>query len=141
MPIHLSHRGRGTIENPPNRFEATSVVSDDGAWEEIARTDPDFAPRRTPTTYLRDESRTLISRVNLVQPNPADIRIWASKDNNRVFAADSLGARIDWVAIIPVARLDESAAIYRDKPCPTREREQTRESGRPRQDSNLRPRD
>ncbi|NLT72405.1 MAG: PA0069 family radical SAM protein [Verrucomicrobiaceae bacterium] len=62
MPIHLSHRGRGTIENPPNRFEATSIVSDDGAWEEIARTDPDFAPRRTPTTYLRDESRTLISR-------------------------------------------------------------------------------
>ncbi len=59
-------------------------------------------------------SRTLISRVNLVQPNPADIRIWTSKDNNRVFAADSLGARIDWVAIIPVARLDESAAIYRD---------------------------
>ncbi len=59
-------------------------------------------------------SRTLISRVNLVQPNPADIRIWSSKDNNRVFAADSLGGRIDWVAIIPVARLDESAAIYRD---------------------------
>lgn len=62
MPIHLSHRGRGTIENPPNRFEATSIVQDDGAWEEIALTDPDFAPRRTPTTWLRDESRSLISR-------------------------------------------------------------------------------
>lgn len=62
MSIPLSHRGRGTIENPPNRFEATSIVPDAGAWEEIARTDPDFAPRRIPTTYLRDESRSLISR-------------------------------------------------------------------------------
>lgn len=61
MPIHLSHRGRGTLENPPNRFESTFIVQDDGAWEEIALTDPDFAPRRTPTTYLRDESRTIIS--------------------------------------------------------------------------------
>jgi class 3 adenylate cyclase len=60
-------------------------------------------------------SRTLISRVNLVKPNPADIRIWASKNNNQVFSADSLGEKIDWVAIIPVARLDESAAIYRDQ--------------------------
>lgn len=59
-------------------------------------------------------SRTLINRINLNKPNPADIRIWASKDNNRVFSAESLGDKIDWVMIIPVARLDESAAIYRD---------------------------
>lgn len=61
MALHLSHRGRGTVENPPNRFESTSVVQDDGAWEEIALTDPDFAPRRTPTTYLKDESCSIIS--------------------------------------------------------------------------------
>ena len=61
MPIHLSHRGRGTVENPPNRFEATAIVQDDGAWEEIARVDPDFAPLRTKTSYLQDESRSIIS--------------------------------------------------------------------------------
>lgn len=60
-------------------------------------------------------SRTLINRINLNKPNPADIRIWASKDNNRVFSAESLGDKIDWVMIIPVSRLDESAAIYRDE--------------------------
>ncbi len=80
---------------------------DDGAEFEILNPDPfaraDFRP-----------SRTLINRVNLANPNPADIRIWASKDNNRVFSAESLGEKIDWVMIIPVARLDESAAIYRD---------------------------
>ncbi|HRQ88654.1 MAG TPA: hypothetical protein PLA50_07640, partial [Bacteroidia bacterium] len=81
--------------------------SDEGVDFEILNPDPfaraDFRP-----------SRTLVNRINLAKPNPADIRIWASKDNNRVFSADSLGDRIDWVAIIPVARLDESAAIYRD---------------------------
>lgn len=61
MPIHLSHRGRGTVENPPNRFESTSIVPDDGAWEEISRTDPDFAPLRIRTTYLQDDSRSIIS--------------------------------------------------------------------------------
>ena len=62
MPTqHLSHRGRGTVENPPNRFERLSVESDAGAWEEIARTDPDFEPRRVPTQFLRDDSRSIIS--------------------------------------------------------------------------------
>ncbi len=59
-------------------------------------------------------SRTLVNRVDLTDPQPADIRIWASKDDSRIFSAESLGERIDWVMIIPVARLDESAAIYRD---------------------------
>ena len=80
---------------------------EDGVDYEILNPDPfaraDFRP-----------SRTLLNRINLSQPNPADIRIWASKDNNRVFSAASLGEKIDWVMIIPVARLDESAAIYRD---------------------------
>lgn len=81
--------------------------TDDGVEFEILNPDPfaraDFRP-----------SRTLLNRIQLVKPNPADIRIWASKDNNRVFSAESLGDKIDWVMIIPVARLDESAAIYRD---------------------------
>lgn len=64
MPIHLSHRGRGTVENPPNRFERLSVESDDGAWEEIAATDPDFEPRRVRTEFLRDDSQSILSSNN-----------------------------------------------------------------------------
>ncbi len=85
----------------------TVEKSEEGVEFQILNPDPfaraDFRP-----------SRTLINRINLNKPNPADIRIWASKDNNRVFSAESLGNKIDWVMIIPVARLDESAAIYRD---------------------------
>lgn len=81
--------------------------TEEGVEYDILNPDPfaraDFRP-----------SRTLLNRINLSQPNPADIRIWASKDNNRVFSAASLGEKIDWIMIIPVARLDESAAIYRD---------------------------
>lgn len=61
MPIHLSHRGRGSIQSPPNRFERLSVESDDGAWEEIAKVDPDFEPRRIRTEFLRDETRSIIT--------------------------------------------------------------------------------
>lgn len=61
MNHHLSHRGRGTVENPPNRFERLSIESDDGAWEEIAATDPDFEPRRVRTEFLRDDSQSILS--------------------------------------------------------------------------------
>lgn len=61
MPIHLSHRGRGTVESPPNRFERLSIESDDGAWEEIAKVDPDFEPRRLRTEFLRDDTKSLIT--------------------------------------------------------------------------------
>ena len=61
MLSHLSHRGRGTILSPPNRFERLSVESDDGAWEEIAKVDPDFEPRRVRTEFLRDDTRSLIT--------------------------------------------------------------------------------
>jgi len=61
MSIHLSHRGRGTVENPPNRFERLAVESDDGAWEEIAKVDPDFEPRRVPTRFLRDDSKSILT--------------------------------------------------------------------------------
>lgn len=61
MPIHLSHRGRGTTQSPANRFEKQSVVNDDGAWEEIARVDPDFAPAKLPTTTLEDHSQSIIT--------------------------------------------------------------------------------
>lgn len=111
--VDLFTRAAVFLENAlPGQKGVTAVFiavekTEEGVEFEVLNPDPlaraDFRP-----------SRTLVSRVNLANPNPADIRIWASKDNNRVFAADSLGGRIDWVAIIPVARLDESAAIYRD---------------------------
>lgn len=64
MPIHISHRGRGTVENPGNRFEKLSIEPDAGAWEEIAKVDPDFEPQRPKTEYLRDDSQSIISQNN-----------------------------------------------------------------------------
>lgn len=61
MSQHISHRGRGTVENPQNRFEKLSIEPDPGEWEEIARIDPDFAPQRPRTEYLRDDSQSIIS--------------------------------------------------------------------------------
>lgn len=61
MPFHVSHRGRGTTERPPNRFERLSIEDDEGAWEEIARADPEFEPRVVRTQYLRDETRSIIT--------------------------------------------------------------------------------
>lgn len=61
MSPHLSTRGRGTACNPPNRFERLSVEVDEGAWEEIAKSDPDFEPRRVRTQFLRDDTRSILS--------------------------------------------------------------------------------
>ncbi len=61
MPLPVSHRGRGTVENPPNRFEKLSIETDAGEWEEIARVDPDFEPKRPKTESLRDDSQSIIS--------------------------------------------------------------------------------
>ncbi|MEC8826064.1 MAG: adenylate/guanylate cyclase domain-containing protein [Verrucomicrobiota bacterium] len=60
-------------------------------------------------------SRTLLKRLNIENPEPADIHIWSSKEHSKVFSAESLGDKIDWVCILPVASLDESAEIYRDE--------------------------
>lgn len=64
MPFHLSNRGRGTTESPPNRFESLSIEDDEGAWEEIAQADPEFEPRKIRTQYLRDETRSIITSNN-----------------------------------------------------------------------------
>lgn len=60
-------------------------------------------------------SRTLLSKIDLLNPKPSDIHIWSLKEHKRVFEAESLGEQIDWVITIPVARLDEDAQIYRDE--------------------------
>tara|TARA_R110000850_G_scaffold20717_31_gene61550 strand:+ start:489 stop:2405 length:1917 start_codon:yes stop_codon:yes gene_type:complete len=59
-------------------------------------------------------SRTLLNRIDLEHPNPADVHIWSSNDLQRTFSTESLSGQIDWVCIIPVASLSESAEIYRD---------------------------
>jgi len=83
-------------------------MTEEGVGFEVLNPDPlaraDFRP-----------SRTLLGRVDLDTPGPSDIHIWSSRENRRMFRADSLGEQIDWVSIIPVARFDESAAIYRDQ--------------------------
>jgi DNA repair photolyase len=50
-------RGRGTPENPRNRFEQTVVIPD---WEQLP-TDEIMEPRRVDTRFIPDESRSIIS--------------------------------------------------------------------------------
>jgi class 3 adenylate cyclase len=82
--------------------------TEDGVGFEILNPDPN-----TPADF--QPSRTLLRKINLKRPRPSDVHIYASKEHQRVFSADSLGEQIDWVAIIPVAQLDDSAKIYRDQ--------------------------
>ncbi|MCW1887856.1 PA0069 family radical SAM protein [Luteolibacter flavescens] len=49
------HRGRGAQENPANRFEALSFETDDDAWI-------DDDPRPLRTTFLRDDSQSILNR-------------------------------------------------------------------------------
>lgn len=60
-------------------------------------------------------SRTLLSQLNLEDPDPSDIHIWTSEQDENAFRTQSsLGRQIDWVAAIPVASMEEGAQIYRD---------------------------
>ncbi|MEM7601445.1 MAG: adenylate/guanylate cyclase domain-containing protein, partial [Verrucomicrobiota bacterium] len=59
-------------------------------------------------------SRTLLHRVELENLDHTKVYVWSLKEHQRVFRAESLGGQVDWVIIIPVARLDESADIHRD---------------------------
>lgn len=59
-------------------------------------------------------SRTLLHRIDLAKAKAADIHLWTSKQNHRDFAAESLHESVDWVATVPVARMEDSATIYKD---------------------------
>jgi class 3 adenylate cyclase len=60
-------------------------------------------------------SRTLLGQLNLEAPDPMDIHIWTSDQDEAAFRTQSsLGRQIDWVAAIPVASMEEGALIYRD---------------------------
>lgn len=59
-------------------------------------------------------SRTLLHRVDLDSEDNSKVYVWSLKEHQRVFHAESLGGQVDWVIIIPVARLDESAEIHKD---------------------------
>jgi len=60
-------------------------------------------------------SKTLLGQLDLKNPSAADIHIWASQEDQNVFVAESLSDDVDWVAVIPVSLLDDSADIYREK--------------------------
>lgn len=81
--------------------------TEEGVGYEVLNQDPlaraDFRP-----------SRTLLRQIDISSPTATDLHIWQSKDNSQVFTADSLGDEVDWVIILPVAGLNESAKIYRD---------------------------
>ncbi|MGY8640718.1 MAG: PA0069 family radical SAM protein [Verrucomicrobiales bacterium] len=62
MPNFINDRGRGTVEAPPNRFEKLTFESDDAAWEEISKIDPDFENERPRTEVFRDDSQSIISK-------------------------------------------------------------------------------
>ncbi len=49
------HHGRGAGENPVNRFEALGFEADEDAWL-------DDDPRPLRTTFLRDDSQSILSR-------------------------------------------------------------------------------
>ncbi|MCB1079227.1 MAG: PA0069 family radical SAM protein, partial [Verrucomicrobiae bacterium] len=61
MSAFTDDRGRGTVQNPANRFESLRIEIDDGAIEEIALSDPEFEKTRPRTVYYRDDSQTIIS--------------------------------------------------------------------------------
>ncbi|MAS95294.1 MAG: radical SAM protein [Verrucomicrobiales bacterium] len=62
MSKPTSHKGRGTISAPGNRFESLHIEQDPGAWEEIAATDPDFELDRPKTIVSHDDSQSIITQ-------------------------------------------------------------------------------
>ncbi len=59
-PFHPP-KGRGTPENPGNRFEQLSVEPDADAFQDLMAGDPDFAVKRPKTIFYRDDSQSIIS--------------------------------------------------------------------------------
>ena len=55
-------KGRGTPENPANRFDQLEIEPDVEALEELRASDPDFEVPKPQTVYYRDDSQTIISR-------------------------------------------------------------------------------
>jgi len=112
--MELLTRASVFLENALPGQKGVSVVflalerAEEGLRYEILNPDPharaDFRP-----------SRTLLERVKLDTPNPADVHVWSLKEHERVFRAESLARQVDWVIVIPLARLDENAAIHRDE--------------------------
>ncbi len=88
-------------------YVAVSKNGDEVEYEVLNR-DPtaraDFRP-----------SRTLLAQMSISSPIKEDVRVWNSKEDQRVFRVGSLGAEIDWVAIIPVAAMDDKAEVHRDE--------------------------
>lgn len=80
---------------------------ENGVRFEILNPDPntrtDFQP-----------SRTLLSQLNLDNPDPEDIRVWTSEIDQPFVTAQSLGRKIDWIVALPIASAEEDARVHRD---------------------------
>ena len=61
MSHFIQDRGRGADYHPANRFEKLAVEIDDGALEEIAAGDPDYAGIPARTEFLRDDTQSIIT--------------------------------------------------------------------------------
>ena len=61
-PISVSLPGRGTADNPPNRFEPL-LLETDGEWLESERLNGEL-PRKVATQFFSDHSRSVLSRNN-----------------------------------------------------------------------------
>ncbi len=61
MSAFVNAKGRGTTDNPGNRFERLHVEIDDGSLEEIARVDEDFEEEVPKTEFFRDDAQSIIT--------------------------------------------------------------------------------
>ncbi len=61
-PISVPLPGRGTTDNPPNRFEPL-LLETDGEWLESERLNGEL-PRKVATQFFADHSRVVLSRNN-----------------------------------------------------------------------------
>ncbi|MFT5465829.1 MAG: adenylate cyclase [Verrucomicrobiales bacterium] len=61
-------------------------------------------------------SGTLLKQIELAKPKPSDSYLWSSADSEAAeLSAESPLRRVNWVAILPLASMDESSRMFRDK--------------------------
>ncbi|MEM7012982.1 MAG: adenylate/guanylate cyclase domain-containing protein [Verrucomicrobiota bacterium] len=60
-------------------------------------------------------SGTLLNEIELANPKASDSYLWSSTDSEAAeLSAETTLRRVNWVAILPLASMDEGANLYRD---------------------------
>lgn len=60
-------------------------------------------------------SGTLLNEIELANPKASDSYLWSSTDSEAAeLSAETTLRRVNWVAILPLASMDEAASLYRD---------------------------